>query len=63
MRKFPVKRLTLSPSMLAKVLAGDGSSPASGVGPALDPNGGQTTSGTPATGNGPALDPNGGGPV
>jgi len=51
MRKFPVKRLTLSLSMLANVVAGDG----------IDPNGGQSPSSTPPpSGVGPAWDPNGG---
>jgi len=61
MRKFPVKRLILSQSMLANVVASDGT-PVSGAGPWLDPTGGHTAS-TPVTGNGPGLNPNGGGPV
>lgn len=64
MRKIPVNRLALSPSLLARVVAGDGTSPATGAGPWLDPTGGQTASSTPlASGAGPALDPHGSGPA
>ncbi len=62
MRKASVKRVAVSLSMLAKVVAGDGSVPTTGNGPWLDPNGGQAPNGEtpPASGVGPALDPNGG---